>query len=205
MNSLKFLKQDSDLEQYVHPHALSKDWIEYVEMTGKNDVPLDLILTPVFSDKMCQELIEIGEEHGYKNYENALDYTKQDIMIKELPEWQQLVNRIIKKYVYRVVEHFWSNSHKANRYDTHFGFLLKYDAEGEMVESTPHNDGSQYTLLVCLNDGFDGGGTCYPAQNITVKPKKGYGCIHPVCNRRHGGQTITKGVRYIYSAFIGGS
>ena len=50
MNSLKFLKQDSDLEQYVHPHALSKDWIEYVEMTGKNDVPLDLILTPVFSD-----------------------------------------------------------------------------------------------------------------------------------------------------------
>ena len=65
-----------------------------------------------------------------------------------------------------------------------------------------HTDSSYFTILVALNDGFEGGGTSFPRQNLQHIGKVGYATVHPgSMTHPHGGIPITKGERYILVSF----
>ena len=84
-------------------------------------------------------------------------------------------------------------------------FIVKYslDKDGQK-DLKPHHDSSTYTVNVCLNDDFEGGGCHFIHKNVTVVNKNiGRICIHPgKYTHYHKGLPITTGERYILVSFI---
>jgi hypothetical protein len=81
--------------------------------------------------------------------------------------------------------------------------FYKYD-EGHFISA--HTDKSKAldkdifsskTLLIYLNDDFDGGGTIFPAQNITTVPQTGMLVLFDQNYLLHEGDEIRKGRKYI--------
>jgi len=81
-------------------------------------------------------------------------------------------------------------------------FIAKYESSGQR-SLAEHEDGSPWSFVLALNDGFSGGGTQFvelegkPIMNASVGGAIGF------CGRnRHCGQPITSGVRYILAGFL---
>jgi len=82
-------------------------------------------------------------------------------------------------------------------------FIVKYDLNIQK-ELKPHHDSSAYTVNLCLNNSFEGGGCRFIRQNKTVNNKDvGSLIIHPGrITHYHEGLAITAGERYILVSFI---
>lgn len=95
--------------------------------------------------------------------------------------------------------------------------LVKYDVSGYFNEHydpdvSYKNDSSDriYTLIIYLNDDYEGGETYFKNINLRIKPKKGKGVIFKsltennelLTNSLHTGTPITKGNKYICNKWI---
>ena len=71
-------------------------------------------------------------------------------------------------------------------------------------ELNPHHDSSAYTINVCLNDEFEGGGCHFIRKNKTIINKDiGSLIIHPGrVTHYHKGLPITDGERFILVSFV---
>lgn len=66
-----------------------------------------------------------------------------------------------------------------------------------------------HTLMIYLNDDFEGGGTDFPELNYTVKPKRGMALMWTHLKKdgtgdadaMHEGMTVTKGTKYIITSW----
>ena len=68
----------------------------------------------------------------------------------------------------------------------------------------PHHDASTYTVNICLNNNFQGGGCRFIKQNMDVVNRDiGSMIIHPgKLTHYHEGIPIKSGERYILVSFI---
>ena len=84
-------------------------------------------------------------------------------------------------------------------------FIAKYSAaRGKQRRLKAHEDGSDFSFVIALNDGhkYEGGGTKFTKTNeIKRVDKKGSGVTF--CGKnKHEGLPVTKGVRYILAGFM---
>jgi len=82
-------------------------------------------------------------------------------------------------------------------------FVVKYSMDGQK-ELMPHHDSSTYTINICLNNDFEGGGCRFVRQNYTLNNKSiGHAAMHPGrLTHYHEGLQITNGKRFILVCFI---
>ena len=81
-------------------------------------------------------------------------------------------------------------------------FIVRYDAAAQ--SSLPvHVDDSHLSLTIALNalGEYDGGGTYFEELGRVLRPDCG-GIVCFPGSLRHGGHTVTRGVRYIIAAFL---
>lgn len=83
---------------------------------------------------------------------------------------------------------------------------LRYDKKGHYK---PHSDGDTGTLnrrvsvLIYLNDNYEGGELVFPFQKITIKPKKGMIALFPSgFTHVHSSEPIKKGVKYALVSWL---
>lgn len=95
-------------------------------------------------------------------------------------------------------------------------FVPHYDACEPREDNKSHCDrmnvgGPRYlTVLIYLNDDFEGGETIFPNINKSVKPEKGKAVIFEnvdengviIEQAKHGGQPVTKGQKWIANKWI---
>ena len=82
-------------------------------------------------------------------------------------------------------------------------FIAKYDGDNEYSQKALeyHEDGSEFSFIIALNDSYTGGGTHFSKENKTIHLNLGDVVIF--CGQtRHGGIPVTKGIRYILPGFI---
>ena len=82
-------------------------------------------------------------------------------------------------------------------------FVAKYSGGDLNVQNElkPHEDGSEFSFIIALNDGYIGGGTHFVKQNKTVHLNTGDVVIF--CGQtKHAGLPVIKGKRYILPGFI---
>jgi predicted 2-oxoglutarate/Fe(II)-dependent dioxygenase YbiX len=85
--------------------------------------------------------------------------------------------------------------------------FLMYDVTGkyETHVDTFHirsDETRKLTVLVFLNEDFEGGELYYPQHDLTIKPKPGLAVAHPGdVNYLHGVTLVTKGYRYTTPSF----
>jgi len=83
-----------------------------------------------------------------------------------------------------------------------FTFVTRY-SEQTQVATQVHRDSRAYgTLVMSLNDAFEGGGTLFPDDNVWHVAPKGSGLIFSGREKRHAGVPIFAGVRYITTTWF---
>ncbi|CAM9668220.1 unnamed protein product, partial [Choristocarpus tenellus] len=86
----------------------------------------------------------------------------------------------------------------------HDAFIVRYDAEAQQSLPT-HTDQSEISLTITLNASteYDGGGTWFEGLGCAVRPEEaGHVVIFPGGEVMHGGEAITRGVRYVIAVFM---
>ena len=162
----------------------------------------------MFNETFCNEIISLAEEKaswsqgGEKYYDKRIgsyeNHPTQDIQLYEL-NLDKMWDKIIELYIAPFIQEQYSYDTK----DVNLAFVVKYSMEGQK-ELRQHHDSSTYTVNLCLNRDFEGGGCCFVKTNQTVRNKDiGSVIIHPGrLTHCHKGLPITSGTRYIMVSFV---
>ncbi|XP_058038161.1 multifunctional procollagen lysine hydroxylase and glycosyltransferase LH3 [Ahaetulla prasina] len=172
----------------------------------------DVYWFPVFTDQMCDDLVEEAEHFGrwsggkhedtrlVGGYENVptVDIHMNQIGFEK--EWLQF----LQDYIAPVTEKFYPGYHTKAR--AIMNFMVRYRPD-EQPSLRPHHDSSTFTINVALNHkGIDykGGGCRFIRYNCQVEsPRKGWSLIHPGrLTHYHEGLPTTWGTRYIMVSFV---
>lgn len=168
----------------------------------------DLLFINMFSKAFCRDILERaiindqwspgGDNHYDERIRNVENAPTQDIHLNQLgveKMWEFVVDRYIHKIMWNVYRYTTRN--------INIVFVVKYSMDGQN-ELKPHHDSSTYTVNLCLNDNFEGGGCEFIHKKRTVVNKNiGQICIHPgKYTHYHKGLPLKSGVRYILVSFI---
>ena len=155
----------------------------------------------VFTSIMCDWIIDETEQYAFKHGWNTSrhdNYPTTDIELHNIQSvfsfmilFMQTVEKLICK----------SYSVKVENIDITEMFIAKYD-EKQQNSLDMHKDGngSNISISILLNDGFDGGDLIYE-DGITSHAEKGDMVIHTQ-RHVHGVTPVTKGVRYSLILFL---
>ena len=159
------------------------------------------VLKNVLTKKECQNIINEGIEYAKNNkWEQSRhrNYPTTDNEItKEWDIWELINNKIKKRIFPKMEKLFKLQKNKLNVTEL---FLVKYDEKGQR-ELKYHEDGSEFSFIITLNDDFTGGGTTFKHNKKLIKPKIG-DCLIFSGQNIHKGNYIKSGTRYILTGFI---
>lgn len=184
-------------QKYITPVMLQRDFELMVEDIGPNIVEF-----PLFTNRFCEELIQLAETKGEWTVGRHEFYPTND-MLMEAIGMQEIYTRVIREFVAPLATWYWTL--EGEGWDTveDETFIIRYkpDLQGQL---SVHHDYSSYTIGVKLNDEFEGGGTFFPKYQVNAMPKRnGNAFLHPgMITHRHGGRPVYSGTRYINVSFI---
>ena len=168
----------------------------------------DVHYLQVFNDTFCKEMINLAENNnnwssgGDSHYDERLNaienYPTKDIQLYDL-NVEDMWKKIIQYYI---APFMWAH-YKFTTKEHNISFIVKYSLDGQ-CELKPHHDSSSYTVNLCMNNQFTGGGCKFIKQNKIINNKNiGSLILHPgKITHYHGGLAITSGVRYLLVSFI---
>lgn len=182
-------------QKYINPYILKGQYKLMVDEIGPN-----IIEFPLFTDKFCDEIIELAESKEWVT-DRHIYYPTTDQTIESLG-MQDIYQYVLESFVYPIWVWYWElegdNWYNLNSEN----FIAKYSTENQGSLNL-HHDQSLITLNVRLNDEFKGGGTYIPRYKLTTQPrKKGNVIAHPgMITHKHGGRPVEEGTRYILVTF----
>ena len=178
-------------------------------INSMEEIGVNIHKIKIFTKIFCEEIIQKAEKlnkwslGGKKHYDKRINNTEnhptQDIHMIDLgleDMWKFIVDTYIKPIMW--------NEYKYNTSDINISFIVKYSMDGQK-ELEPHHDSSAYTVNICLNNNFKGGGCHFIRQNQPVINKDiGSIIIHPGrITHYHRGLPITyRNPIYIMVSFI---
>ncbi len=189
--------------KYLNPLFINDD-IYTVHKDLGNDIHFLQLFTPIF----CKEIIEVSENNGswskggnsyYDNRINNIEnHPTRDIQLYDI-NLEEMWKKIIDYYIARFMWKHYRFSTKGQN----ISFVVKYSLDGQR-ELNPHHDSSAYTVNMCLNSDFSGGGCRFIKQNkVIINKEIGSLVIHPGrITHYHEGLPISDGIRYILISFI---
>ena len=198
LKELIFVKNDINI--------WNNNYIEKQVITKINDY---IYQFPLFTKNFCKKLIRTAENNNkwYNIKDEKSQYDERFNITENVPTYDvnltdlgldECFKDIIMSYVSNIVYDIfaWKTT------SIHRAFIVKYEI-GNQEYLKPHHDCSSYTLNILLNDDFEGGGTHFIKENITINGKIGTATLHPGgITHYHEGLRIKAGKRYVLIAFI---
>lgn len=183
------------VQRFVTYSARTKEWELIV------DEPInDVFVFPLFTEEFCSLLIQQAEDSGRWTRNRHYFYPTCDMLINELG-LQEHYQRILEEYVYPVAIKKWALEGQEWTNMSSENFIIKYD-EAIQGHLALHHDSASISMVLALNDDYEGGGTYFWRQKELHKGKAGYISIHPsVITHRHGARAVTKGKRFVLVSF----
>ena len=195
---------DTKIKSYVKS-ILTKEFLESpkIEEIGENILKIN-----IFTKEFCKEVLKKcnsygkwskgGNSHFDKRLGAVENHPTQDIHLSQI-HLNKVWKYIIEHYISKII---WETFHYSTK-DINISFVVKYDMEHQR-ELKPHHDASTYTVNLCLNNDFEGGGCHFIKQKQTIINKDiGSVIIHPgKLTHYHEGLPIIDGERYILVSFI---
>lgn len=96
----------------------------------------------------------------------------------------------------------------AQQFDTtpefyvHDAFVVRYQSRSATNYLPIHTDESTHSLVVALNEEYEGGGTYFPEHHRCIRIGRGEMLSFRGDQKEHGGEAVTNGVRYILAVFL---
>lgn len=176
------------------------------EITISNPVP-GIYTLPLLTPATCAHLITQASEqdawqtagvvkresHGESEVKTGVRSASLRAFDETTDLWRLLhppINQTIRPLVKKV----WKRD-----FPTHSPFqVVRYQAGDFYLahrDTGPHNAGRYFTVVLYLNDNFEGGGTYFPDANFTVLPKTGKALLFP-SDFLHQAERVLKGTKY---------
>tara|TARA_R110000772_G_scaffold59349_5_gene134438 strand:- start:403 stop:1755 length:1353 start_codon:yes stop_codon:yes gene_type:complete len=197
MEILDYSNWDAWVSKYVAPVMLQRDYELMTDELGPN-----IIEFPLFTDRFCEELIQLAESKGEWTMGRHEFYPTNDMLMETLG-MKDIYTRVIREYVAPLATWYFTLEGQGWDVVEDETFIIRYkpDLQGQL---SVHHDHSSYTIGVKLNDEFEGGGTFFPKYGVNAIPKRnGNAFLHPgMITHRHGGRPVYSGTRYIAVSFI---
>lgn len=179
-------------------------------LSGKEyNIENDIIITPFWTETFCEELCNAAEfykDKFYNHYQLTNYYgDKGDISFNIL--YLDLLNRYLFEdftdHYARDISSILNKEWPANNIKGWFPpFIVKYQNDkNDKIEL--HTDVSDVTLVVKLNDNFEGGRLEFPRQNWNNDTVPvGYAQIWPsTITHPHRVTPVSKGTRYVFTSW----
>ena len=183
--------------KYLDPIIQNREWDLIVDHLGD-----EVYEFPLFTKRFCDEIIAMTEELDNWTYARHKYYPTTDVLLQDIG-MNKIYNRVINEIIRPMCIHIWTLEGKGWERLKSENFLARYlpDAQSHLAL---HHDHSHLSLVVKLNDEFDGGGTYFPKYGLLSNPERvGTATIHPgQITHRHGARPIYSGRRYITVSFI---
>lgn len=183
--------------KYVNQSMLKGEYDLMVDDIGHN-----VFEFPLFTEKFCKEAIALSEALNKWTIDRHEFYPTNDVLLQDIG-LQDAYHQVLKEVVYPLCIHLWTLEGKG--WDNMFSenFLARYTTDRQSHLSL-HHDFSHVTMVVKLNDEFDGGGTWFPKYNLLSNPERvGVATLHPgMVTHLHGARPIYAGKRYICVSFM---
>lgn len=188
-----------------------KEWASrYIMSSFKLDhLGDDVYWSHLFTEDFCRDVLKAMQDHGWSSGSTGdQEYDKRigavenhptvDIHLKDVgleDMWQHVLSQYIAPMV--------SEEFKYKTKGTNITFVVKYSMGGQR-KLRPHHDASTYTVNVCLNNDFRGGGCRFLRSGRIVKNRTiGSMVLHPGrLTHYHEGLPLEAGTRYILVSFI---
>jgi GR25 family glycosyltransferase involved in LPS biosynthesis len=195
---------EAEMDRYVRT-ILRKDFLENPKL---KEIGENILKINIFTEEFCNLVIEKcsnygdwskgGEQYFDKRISNIENHPTQDIHLHEI-NLDRVWGYIVHKYISPLIWDYYKYSTK----EINIAFVVKYSMDGQR-DLNPHHDASTYTVNICLNNNFEGGGCRFIRQNQSIINKDiGSMIIHPgKLTHYHEGIPITSGKRYILVSFI---
>lgn len=182
-------------------------YLNHTTAKGEYDLMLDdlgnnIYEFPLFTDKFCRDAIALAETLDKWTIDRHEFYPTNDVLLPEIG-LDRIYNRVLREVVYPMCIHIWTL--EGSGWDTmeSENFLARYTTDRQSHLSL-HHDFSHVTMVVKLNDEFEGGGTWFPKYKTLSNPKRvGTATLHPgMVTHLHGARPISAGKRYICVSFM---
>lgn len=169
----------------------------------------DIIITPFWTEDFCNELCDAAifyKDKFYRHYQQTSYYgTKGDIYFNIL--YLDLLNRYLfedftdhyAKDIGHIIHQEWPVTDVKGWFPP---FIVKYDSQ-KKDNINLHNDVSDITLVVKLNNNYEGGRLEFPRQNWNNdEVPVGYAQIWPsTITHPHRVTAVTKGMRFVFTSW----
>jgi tetratricopeptide (TPR) repeat protein len=165
----------------------------------------------VVSPKTCQDLIQWAHDHA--NREGGGGWTTSrhyavpttDVpvhVVLPLLDWfQNWMTTDISPLLHQQFCPTTTNGRR-RRFYVHDAFVVRYTATESSNFLPLHHDESTHSMILALNDDFEGGGTYIYDLDQTIIPQEGSLVTFAGSKVLHGGHVVTQGVRYILAVFL---
>lgn len=187
--------------------AWAHQFLDPMILNGEYDLAVDEVAPnvykfPLFTPKFCNLLIEETElRNGWTNNRHK-HYPTYDVTLKKMG-MHRVYTEAMNRYVMPLAMHLWTLAGDEWTQMKADNFVVKYHPDKRAYLS-PHHDGSDVTVNVCLNNAYTGGGTVFPKYKTVVNvTEPGTAIIHPgMITHYHGARPIVDGTRYILVSFL---
>eukprot|EP00163_Fabomonas_tropica_P030755 TRINITY_DN7091_c0_g1_i1.p1 TRINITY_DN7091_c0_g1~~TRINITY_DN7091_c0_g1_i1.p1 ORF type:complete len:248 (+),score=41.47 TRINITY_DN7091_c0_g1_i1:110-853(+) len=203
----------SSLRKYstkvFHPDRLHSDDVLY----NVTEVAPQIYRFQLFTPEFCAKLIRDGEKCQNWKVQKE-DFFEKDAFLENFGRVEEAEKtldleeigmdtwyyHIAKKHIVPIMRKLW-RSFTVTKFDE--PYLLKYEVN--LIKGMRlHNDLETVSMIVYLNDEYEGGGTHFPRYNFstaTPKPVPGTAVLYPGrLSHEHEGLPITQGVRFLLLA-----
>ena len=184
-------------QTYLDPIIQQGEWDLIVDHLGD-----EVYEFPLFTKRFCDEIIAMTEELDNWTYGRHEHYPTTDVLLEDIG-MDDIFNRVLNEIIRPMAIHIWKLEGKSWDKINSENFLARYlpDAQSHL---SLHHDHSHLSLVLKLNDEFDGGGTYFPKYGLLSNPERvGTATLHPgQITHRHGARPIYSGRRYITVSFI---
>ncbi len=177
--------------------ALDREWELVVDDLGDN-----IYQFPLFNRTFCEDLITLAEFSDKWTTSRHENYPTNDVLLEDLGI-NFAYDKIVREIISPLCTRLWQLSGPRWKELESENFLAKY-APGGQTHLSLHHDYSHITMLVKLNDEYDGGGTWFPKYNKLIDPSRiGTATLHPgIITHRHGARQVYAGRRYVIVSFM---
>ncbi|XP_037038309.1 procollagen-lysine,2-oxoglutarate 5-dioxygenase isoform X2 [Bradysia coprophila] len=196
-------------QRYIH-----KEYSAHLEpnVTFKQPCP-DVYWFPIVTEKFCDDLVAIVENHGKwsdgSNSDERLQGGYEAVPTRDIHMTQvglqSMYLKFLQLYVRPLQEAVFMGYYH-NPPNSLMNFVVRYKPT-EQPKLRPHHDSSTYTINIALNTAgvdYEGGGCRFLRYNCSVTDtEKGWMLMHPGrLTHFHEGLETTKGTRYIMISFV---
>lgn len=150
----------------------------------------------------CQQLIAWAKEYASSSgWTTSRHYAvpTTDIPIHRVPNLLTWFVTWIRNDVMPLLQEQFK---AGQQFYVHDAFLVRYSASSSSTFLPLHYDESTHSLVLALNDDFEGGGTYFYDMNETITPNCGSLVSFRGNQLLHGGNVVTKGERFILAVFL---